>query len=131
MSELNSDIRAAVERQFASVWVEGEVVNFTAAASGHWYFNLNDGDAQIKAVCWKGTNYRIRFKPQSGLTVRVRGRISFYEARGETQLVVESLEPAGEGALAAAYEQIRAKLDGEGLFAAELKRPIPFFPRRV
>lgn len=131
VSELNADIREAVERQFASVWVEGEVVNFTAAASGHWYFNLNDGDAQIKCVCWKGTNYRIRFKPQSGISVRVHGRISFYEARGETQLVVESLEPAGEGALAAAYEQIRARLDGEGFFAAELKRPIPFFPRRV
>lgn len=131
VSELNAEVRAAVERQFASVWVEGEVVNFMQAASGHWYFNLNDGDAQIKCVSWKGTNYRIRFKPQNGLSVRVRGRISFYEARGETQLVVESLEPAGEGALAAAYEQIKAKLEAEGLFANELKRPIPFFPRRV
>ena len=131
VSELNAEVRAAVEMQFASVWVEGEIVNFTAAASGHWYFNLNDGKAQLKAVCWKGSNYRIRFKPQNGLTVRVRGRLSFYEARGETQLVVESLEPAGEGALAAAYEQIKAKLDAEGLFSPELKRPIPFFPRRV
>ena len=131
VSELNAEMRDVLERRFASVWVEGEVVNFIQAASGHWYFNLNDGDAQIKCVSWKGTNYRIRFKPQNGLTVRVRGRISFYEARGETQLVVESLEPVGEGALAAAYEQIKAKLDAEGLFAAELKRPIPFFPRRV
>ena len=131
VSELNAGVREAVERQFASVWVEGEIVNFTAAASGHWYFNLNDGTAQIKCVCWKGQNFKIRFRPQNGLSVRVRGRISFYEARGETQIVVESLEPAGEGALAAAYEQIKAKLDAEGLFAPELKRPIPFFPRKV
>ncbi len=131
VSELNAEVRVAIERQFSSVWVEGEIVNFTAAASGHWYFNLNDGAAQIKAVCWKGSNYRIRFRPQNGLTVRVRGKLSFYPARGETQIVVESLEPAGEGALAAAYEQIKAKLEGEGLFDPELKRPLPFFPRKI
>jgi len=131
VSELNAEVRAAIELQFASVWVEGEIVNFTAASSGHWYFNLNDGTAQIKCVCWKGTNFKIRFRPANGVTVRIRGRVSFYEARGETQIVVESLEPSGEGALAAAYEQIKAKLEAEGLFAPELKRPIPFFPRRV
>lgn len=131
MSELNAEVRSVLERQFANVWVEGEVVNFVRAASGHWYFNLNDGSAQIKCVCWKGTNFRIRFQPQNGITVRVRGRISFYESRGETQIVVETLEPSGEGALRAAFEQIRARLEGEGLFANELKRPIPFFPRKV
>lgn len=131
VSELNAEVRSLLEKNFRDVWVEGEVVNFTAAASGHWYFNLNDGDAQIRCVCWKGTNYRIRFKPENGITVRVRGRLTLYEARGEFQLVVESLEPSGEGALALAFEQIRAKLDGEGLFAPELKRLLPFFPRRV
>lgn len=131
VSELNAEVRALLEKNFREVWVEGEVVNFTAAGSGHWYFNLNDGDAQIRCVCWKGTNYRIRFRPENGVTVRVRGRLTLYEARGEFQLVVESLEPSGEGALALALEQIRAKLDAEGLFAQELKRPIPFFPRRV
>lgn len=131
VSELNAEVRSLLERQFASVWVEGEVVNFVRAASGHWYFNLNDGTAQIKCVCWKGTNFRIRFRPENGITVRVRGRISFYEARGETQIVVETLEPSGEGALRAAFEQIRARLESEGLFADELKRPIPFFPRKV
>lgn len=131
VSELNAEVRAVVERQFASIWVEGEVVNFVRASSGHWYFNLNDGNSQIKCVCWKGTNYRIRFTPENGITVRIRGRISFYEARGETQVVVESLEPSGEGALRAAFEQIRAKLEGEGLFAEALKRKIPFFPRKV
>ncbi len=131
VSELNSEVRSILERRFASVWVEGEVTGFTRAASGHWYFGLNDGTSQIKAVCWKGTNYRIRFRPENGVTVRVRGRLSLYEPRGEFQLVVESLEPSGEGALRAAFEQIKARLDAEGLFRAELKRPIPFFPRRV
>ena len=131
VSELNAEVRGALEQQFANVWVEGEVVNFMQAASGHWYFNLNDGSSQVKCVCWKGTNYRIRFKPQNGIVVRVRGRMAVYEARGELQLSVDSLEPAGEGALAAAYEQIRSKLEREGLFSAEVKRPIPFLPRRV
>jgi exodeoxyribonuclease VII large subunit len=131
VTELNTEVRSLLERQFASIWVEGEIVNFTAAASGHWYFTLNDGTSQIKAVCWKGSNYRIRFRPQNGLTVRVRGKLSFYPARGETQLVVESLEPAGEGALRAAFEQIKSKLNAEGLFHPDLKRPIPFYPRRI
>ena len=131
VSELNADVRAAIERQFASVWVEGEIVNFMAAASGHWYFSLNDGTSQIKCVCWKGTNYRVRFRPQNGITVRIRGKITFWETKGELKLNVESLEPSGEGALAAAYEQIKATLEKEGLFAPELKRPIPFFPRKV
>ncbi len=131
VSELNSQVRAAVERQFASVWVEGEVVNFTAASSGHWYFNLNDGKSQFRCVCWKGANYKIKFRPQNGITVRVRGKITLYQVKGELQLQVESLEPSGEGALRAAFEQIRARLENEGLFAPEIKRPIPFLPRRV
>jgi exodeoxyribonuclease VII large subunit len=131
VSELNADVRGALERQFSNVWVEGEITGFMQASSGHWYFSLNDGTAQIKCVCWKGTNYRIRFKPQNGITVRLRGKLTFWEAKGELKLNVETLEPAGEGALAAAYEQIRARLESEGLFADDLKRPIPFFPRRV
>ncbi len=131
VSELTAEVRALVERSLASVWVEGEVVDFKKYSSGHWYFNLNDGDAQIKCVCYRGTNFRIRFRPENGVTVRVRGRITFWEARGELKLQVESLEPAGEGALRAAFEQIKARLEAEGLFADELKRPIPFFPRRV
>jgi exodeoxyribonuclease VII large subunit len=131
VSELNAEVRAAVEKGFASVWVEGEVVGFMQASSGHWYFNLNDGDSQIKCVCWKGTNFRVRFKPQNGITVRIRGRLTFWETKGELKLVVDSLEPSGEGALRAAFEQIKAKLEAEGLFADDLKRPIPFFPRKV
>jgi exodeoxyribonuclease VII large subunit len=132
VSELNAEVRAAVERQFSRVWVEGEVVDFKQVGQKrHWYFNLNDGDASVKCVCWAGTNWKIRFKPQNGLTVRIRGRLTFWEQRGELKLNVDSLEPAGEGALRAAFEQIKARLDGEGLFADELKRPIPFFPRRI
>ena len=131
MSELNAEVRELVERRFLNVWVEGEVVDFRGYGSGHWYFNLNDGDAQIKCVCWKGTNFKVRFRPENGITVRVRGRLTFWEQRGELKLTVDSLEPSGEGALRAAFEQIRSRLEAEGLFADELKRPIPFFPRRV
>lgn len=131
VSELNSDIKSVLERSFASVWVEGEITNFHAAASGHWYFSLTDGSSFIKAACFKGQNFRIRFKPFDGLQVRVRGRITTYEKRGEYQLLVESLEPVGEGALTVAFEQIKAKLRAEGLFDEALKRPLPPFPRRV
>ncbi|MGQ0540852.1 MAG: exodeoxyribonuclease VII large subunit [Blastocatellia bacterium] len=131
VSELNSEVKAAVESRFASVWVEGEITNFHAATSGHWYFSLSDGDSILKAACFKGQNFRIRFKPFNGLQVRVRGKITIYEKRGEYQLMVESLEPVGEGALTVAFEQIKANLAKEGLFAAELKRPLPTFPRKI
>lgn len=131
VSELNAEVRAAIERQFASVWVEGEIVNFTAARSGHWYFTLHDGSSQLRAAVWKTTNFRIRFQPFDGLQVRVRGRLSLYEPRGEYQMIVESLEPVGEGALAVAYEQIKAKLEKEGLFDESLKRALPSFPKRI
>ncbi len=131
VSELNADIRGVLERSFSSVWVEGEITNFHIAASGHWYFSLTDGDSFIKSACFKGQNFRIRFKPFDGLQVRVRGRISIYDQRGEYQLVVESLTPVGEGALTVAFEQIKAKLLKEGLFDESLKRPLPAFPRKV
>ncbi|MBS1771000.1 MAG: exodeoxyribonuclease VII large subunit [Acidobacteria bacterium] len=131
VTELNAEIGAQLERNFASVWVEGEVVGFNVAASGHWYFNLNDGTSQIRCACWKGTNFRIRFRPKNGICVRVRGRINFWRERGELSLSVDSLEPSGEGALAAAFQEIYGRLEREGLFAPELKRPLPFFPQRI
>ena len=131
VSELNAQVRSEIERRFASVWVEGEITNFIEARSGHWYFTLGDGLSQLKAALYRGQNYRIRFKPFDGLQVRVRGRLTLYEPRGEYQILAESLEPVGEGALRVAYEQIKAKLDGEGLFDAALKRPLPPFPRKV
>lgn len=131
VSELNEQVKNALEKSFASVWVEAEIVNFVAANSGHWYFTLHDGDSQLKAACYIRNNSRIRFQPFDGLQVRVRGKLSVYQPKGEYQMLVESLEPVGEGALKVAFEQIKAKLAKEGLFSEELKRDLPFFPRRI
>jgi exodeoxyribonuclease VII large subunit len=131
VSELNEQVKNALEKSFASVWVEAEIVNFVAANSGHWYFTLHDGDSQLRAACYIRNNNRIRFQPFDGLQVRVRGKLSVYQPKGEYQMLVESLEPFGEGALKVAFEQVKAKLAKEGLFDEELKRDLPFFPRRI
>lgn len=131
VSELTNSVRIALEGRFPSVWVEGEISNFKAHSSGHWYFTLKDEDAQLRAKCFRSANVRIRFRPQDGLHVRARGRLSVYAPRGEYELVVESLDPVGAGALRIAFEQLRDRLKAEGLFAQELKRPLPVFPRRV
>ncbi|MBK7934815.1 MAG: exodeoxyribonuclease VII large subunit [Acidobacteria bacterium] len=131
VSELSAGIKSELERRFAAVWVEGELIGFTAAASGHWYMTLSDGDAKLKTVCWKSTAARMQFRPQTGMSVRVRGKVTHYAPSGETQLTVTSMEPSGAGALAIAFEQIRSKLEREGLFDVSLKRPIPFFPRKI
>ncbi|MBA2335768.1 MAG: exodeoxyribonuclease VII large subunit [Blastocatellia bacterium] len=131
VSEINLQVRSEIERRFASVWVEGEIVNFMDARSGHWYFTLHDGLSQLKAACYKGSNYKIRFQPFDGLQVRVRGRLTLYEPKGEYQMMVESLEPVGEGALKVAFEQIRSKLAAEGLFDEAIKRPLPAFPKKI
>jgi exodeoxyribonuclease VII large subunit len=131
VTELNEQVKGALERSFASVWIEAEIVNFVAANSGHWYFSLHDGFSQLKAACYIRNNLRIRFQPFDGLQVRVRGKLSVYQPKGEYQILVESLEPVGEGALKVAFEQIKAKLAKEGLFDEDLKRDLPFFPKRV
>jgi len=131
ISELNEQVKGELEKCFRTVWVEAEIVNFVAANSGHWYFTLHDGDSQLKAACYIRNNLRIRFQPFDGLQVRVRGKLSVYQPKGEYQMLVESLEPVGEGALKVAFEQIKAKLAREGLFSEELKRELPFFPRRI
>src|SRR5438874_6685082 len=131
VSELTASIRGALEKRFASIWVEGEISNFSAPNSGHWYCTLKDEFAQLRSACYRSSNQRIRFRPENGLQVRARGRLSVYEAKGEYQLIVEQLEPVGAGALQLAFEQTKARLQAEGLFAAELKRAIPFFPRRI
>jgi exodeoxyribonuclease VII large subunit len=131
VTELTAQVRTALEARFASVWVEGEISNFKAAASGHWYFTVKDEGAQLHAKCFRGVNGRIRFRPSDGLQVRVRGRLSVYEPRGEYELIVEALDPVGAGALRVAFEQMRDRLAAEGLFDEELKQPLPLFPRRV
>ena len=131
VSELTFKIRDALEKSFATVWVEGEISNFRQHTSGHWYFTLKDESAQLKAACYRSANQGIRFRLEDGLQVRARGRLSVYEQQGSYQLVVESIAPVGAGALQLAFEQTKARLQAEGLFARELKRPIPFFPRRI
>ncbi|CAN5736033.1 exodeoxyribonuclease VII large subunit [soil metagenome] len=131
VSELNEQVKISLEKNFASVWVEAEIVNFVAAHSGHWYFTLHDGDSQLRAACYVRNNLRIRFQPFDGLQVRVRGKLSLYAPRGAYQLLVESLQPVGEGALKVAFEQIKLKLAKEGLFDEELKRSLPLLPKRV
>lgn len=131
VSQLTNSIRIALESRFLSVWVEGEISNFKDHSSGHWYFTLKDENAQLRAKCFRSTNTRIRFRPANGLKVRARGRLSVYAPRGEYELVIDALDPVGAGALRIAFEQLRDRLQKEGLFAKELKRPLPVFPRRV
>ncbi|HJT67466.1 MAG TPA: exodeoxyribonuclease VII large subunit [Pyrinomonadaceae bacterium] len=131
VSQLTNSIRISLESRFASVWVEGEISNFKDHSSGHWYFTLKDQNAQLRAKCFRSANVRIRFRPANGLHVRARGKLSVYAPRGEYELVVDALDPVGAGALQIAFEQLRASLQAEGLFAQELKRPLPVFPRRV
>ena len=131
VSELTNSVRTTLESRFASVWVEGEISNFKAHSSGHWYFTLKDEGAQLRAKCFRSSNQRIRFRPNDGLHVRARGKLSVFAPRGDYEFIVESLDPVGAGALRIAFEQLRDRLQAEGLFAKELKRPLPVFPRRV
>jgi exodeoxyribonuclease VII large subunit len=131
VSELTNAIRGTLESRFASIWVEGEISNFKSHSSGHWYFTIKDESAQLRAKCFRSANTRIRFRPTDGLRVRARGRLTVYAPRGEYELMVESLDPVGAGALRIAFEQLRDRLRAEGLFAKELKRSLPIFPRRV
>ncbi|MBD0370750.1 MAG: exodeoxyribonuclease VII large subunit [Pyrinomonadaceae bacterium] len=131
VSELTAQVRGALETRFSNVWVEGEISNFKAAQSGHWYFTIKDEWSQLRSTCFRGVNGRIRFRPSDGLQVRARGRLTVYEPRGEYELMVEALDPVGAGALRVAFEQMRERLSGEGLFDEELKRSLPLFPQRV
>ena len=131
VSELTQLVKGLFEKNFAEVWVEGEVSNFRPASSGHLYFTLKDAGAQIRAVCFRNQARYLKFKPQDGISVIARGRLSVYEARGEYQLYVELLEPAGLGALQLAFEQLKAKLSAEGLFETVRKKQLPVLPRTV
>jgi exodeoxyribonuclease VII large subunit len=131
VSELSFEIRDMLERRFIDVWVEGELSNCKTSTAGHLYFTLKDERAQLPAVCFRNAARLLRFRPENGKRFRARGRVSTYEGRGEYQMIVEVLEPAGLGALQLAFEQLKEKLEKEGLFKSERKRPIPAFPRRV
>jgi exodeoxyribonuclease VII large subunit len=129
--ELVTGIRQQVERDYQDLWVEGEISNCRPAPSGHVYFTLKDGEAQLPVVLFRREAQLLRFRPQDGLAVLVRGRISVYESRGQLQLIAETVEPRGAGALQLAFEQLKARLLAEGLFDAARKRPLPAFPHCI
>ena len=131
VSGLTREIRQSLETGFPLVWVSGEISNLRQPSSGHFYFTLKDEGAQLRSVLFKGNHLHLRFKPQEGSQVLCRGRLTVYEPLGEYQLVLDYLEPLGWGALAQAFEALKARLQAEGLFAAEHKKPLPFLPRRL
>lgn len=131
VEDLNKAIRGTLETRFDLVWVQAEISNFKAHSSGHFYFCLKDSKAQIKAIMFRGFNSRLKFKPQDGLEVIVRGRVTVYEPRGDFQINVELMEPVGAGALQKAFEQLKTKLQSEGLFESTRKRPLPAYPKHI
>ncbi len=131
VSELTEEIKSLLEEEFEYAWVEGEISNFARPSSGHYYMSLKDEQAQIRAVMFRMQAHYLKFLPEDGMNVIVRGRLSVYEPRGEYQLILDYLEPLGVGALAAAFEQVKKKLALEGLFDKEKKKAIPFLPARI
>ena len=131
VAELTARISGVLSGQFSNIWVEGEVSNFHPATSGHLYFTLKDAKAAVKCVCFRSQAMRLKFRPEDGLKLIVRGSISVYEPRGEYQIYVEHIEPAGLGALQLAFEQLKKRLEAEGLFDEARKKPLPLLPRRI
>jgi exodeoxyribonuclease VII large subunit len=129
--DLVSQVRELVEQEYGDVWVEGEISNYRPAPSGHVYFTLKDAEAQLPIVLFRRQAVLLRFRPEDGLHVLVRGRVSVYEQRGQMQLVAETMEPVGAGSLQLAFEQLKQRLRVEGLFDVERKKPLPMFPRTV
>ena len=129
--ELVAQVREHIEKEYADIWVEGEISNFRPASSGHVYFTLKDAEAQLPIVLFRRQAQLLRFRPEDGLHVLVRGRVSIYEQRGQMQLVAETMEPVGAGSLQLAFEQLKERLKAEGLFDPARKRPLPAFPRTV
>lgn len=131
VSELNTEFKFLLESTFRNVWIEGEISNFTQATSGHFYFSLKDTESQIKAVMWKSNHRTLKWRPRNGMKVMVSGRITVYEPRGEYQIDVLHIVPHGKGDLFAAYEQLKEKLQAEGLFDVKRKRSIPLLPKKI
>ena len=129
--DLVSAVRTHIEHEYNDIWVEGEISNFRAHDSGHLYFTLKDQNSQLKAIVFRSQARLLRFRPEDGMQVIARGRVTIYEGRGELQISAEYLEPKGAGALQVAFEQLKAKLEAEGLFDAGRKKAIPSLPRRI
>jgi len=131
VSELNAEIKALLETRLGGIWVEGEISNFKLHSSGHAYFTLKDKDSQLRAVCFKGSLRMVRFRPEDGLAVLVHGTITVYTPRGEYQILVNAMEPQGLGSLLLAFEQLKQRLEKEGLFDASRKKSLPLLPRKI
>ncbi|WP_413525015.1 exodeoxyribonuclease VII large subunit [Photobacterium phosphoreum] len=131
VSSLNAQVRLILENEMGIVWLVGELSNFSMPVSGHWYFTLKDARAQVKCAMFKGTNRHVSFKPGNGNQVLVKARLSIYEPRGDYQLIIESMQPEGDGRLQQQFEQLKMTLAAEGLFAQALKKPLPQHPQRV
>ncbi|KRT71294.1 MAG: Exodeoxyribonuclease 7 large subunit [candidate division NC10 bacterium CSP1-5] len=131
VSELTAELKALLENTFTGVWVEGEISNFKHHTSGHMYFTLKDERGQLRAVMFRGSNRGLQFRPEDGLAVIVFGNVTIYEPRGEYQVYVECMEPKGLGALQLAFEQLKTRLEAEGLFDPARKRPIPLLPKKI
>jgi len=131
VSQLNKQIRGQLEGRFQKVWLRGEISNFKPHTSGHFYFSLKDEGSQISAVMFRGFNQKLKFRPENGLEVIAKGKVTVYEPRGNYQIFCEWIEPVGAGALQKAFEQLKAKLEKEGLFDQGKKRPLPNYPKHV
>ena len=129
--ELTRAIKLHLEREFLEVWVTGEISNLKQPSSGHLYFTLKDARSQLPVVMFRSSRRRLKFQPDDGMAVLARGHVTVYEPRGAYQLQVEWMEPRGKGALQAAFEQLKDKLEKEGLFAKERKKPLPLLPQRI
>src|SRR3954469_22846273 len=129
--DLMTSLRTQLEQSFGDVWVQGEISNYKPADSGHLYFTLKDDAAQVRVVMFRLKAQLLRFRPENGMQVVARGRVTMYEQRGDLQFMAEYLEPQGAGALQVAFEQLKAKLAAEGLFDRDRKKPLPLLPRRI
>ncbi|KKD01528.1 exodeoxyribonuclease VII large subunit [Photobacterium halotolerans] len=131
VSSLNAQVRLLLENEMGVVWLIGELSNFSAPVSGHWYFTLKDARAQVKCAMFRGNNQRVTFRPANGNQVLVKARLSLYEPRGDYQLIIDSMQPEGDGRLQQQFEKLKMQLAAEGLFAQTLKKPLPEQPKRV
>ncbi|KJY85091.1 exodeoxyribonuclease VII large subunit [Vibrio galatheae] len=131
VSRLNAEVRLLLENEMGIVWLIGEISNFSAPVSGHWYLTLKDSRAQVKCAMFRGNNRRVTFKPQNGNQVLVKARLSLYEPRGDYQLIIESMQPEGDGRLQQQFDELKMKLAGEGLFSQSDKKPLPEHPKCV
>ncbi|KZX69120.1 exodeoxyribonuclease VII large subunit [Vibrio sp. HI00D65] len=131
VSRLNSEVRLLLENEMGIVWLVGEISNFSAPVSGHWYLTLKDSLAQVKCAMFRGNNRRVTFRPQNGNQVLVKARLSLYEPRGDYQLIIESMQPEGDGKLQQEFEKLKMNLAAEGLFAQSSKQALPEHPKRV